>query len=112
MKKSLNVYIDYDEEVNDDDDLESIYGDDIVAQKGDDSDIPAMIPIASSPFQLKRKVKICCQKLQYLQEMLFQFNLNKRLCCNEVEELQFKYSTSHSLKNCGSFHLILSFTID
>ena len=40
LKKSLNVYIDYDEEVNDDDDLESINGEDVVAQEGDDSDIP------------------------------------------------------------------------
>ena len=40
LKKSLNVYIDYDEEVNDDDDLESIYGEDVVAQEGDDSNIP------------------------------------------------------------------------
>ena len=40
LKESLNVHVDYDEDVNDDDDLESIDGDNFVAKDGDDSDIP------------------------------------------------------------------------
>ena len=37
MKKKLDVHIDYDEDVNDDDDLASIDGDDVVAKNVDDS---------------------------------------------------------------------------
>ena len=37
MKKKLDVHIDYDEDVNDDDDLASYDGDDVVAKNGDDS---------------------------------------------------------------------------
>ena len=39
-KKRVNVHINYDEDVNDNDDLESIDGEDVVAQEGDDSNIP------------------------------------------------------------------------
>ena len=37
MKKKLDVHIDYDEDVNDDDDLASIDGDDVAAKNIDDS---------------------------------------------------------------------------
>ena len=37
MKKKLDVHIDYDEDVNDDDDLASIDNDDVVAKNVDDS---------------------------------------------------------------------------
>ena len=37
LKKKLDVHIDYDEDVNDDDDLASIDGDDVVAKNVDDS---------------------------------------------------------------------------
>ena len=37
MKKKLDVHIDYDEDVNDDDDLARIDGDDVAAKNVDDS---------------------------------------------------------------------------